>query len=352
MVSAILARVSDIPDGKIAVYDITDTDGRPSPEGRLVAERLTSRLTASGGVRVIERRRLEAALKELSLSAAGAVDEAGLARAGFLSGAGAVVTGTLTELNGGYELNARAVNVVTGDIISAATVPLQIDMREGPSAMRLPPARLPAHPAAEKEAPQAPPGWNLWPGRGKAFFRDGAIIYCTESRQLDNADKPRSGYYPGLLLEKEIAGKKWELEIMADYDMKGIGGQWFSVFVWLGKKGAHPHRPSPGGSLAVTASRQKDTGYHHDFFGFAYEPGGDMVRFGAEINSLRFERDGDLFTIYAGTDGKDYRKALSVFSPKGGAAESQRLVLGAQAFGDPGSCAVYRSIKLNGKPLF
>lgn len=352
VVSAILDKTAHIPDRTLAVYDITGVSGEATAEGRLVAERLTSRLAASGKVRVIERRRLEAALKELSLSASGAVDEAGLARAGFMSGAGAVVTGTLARLDSGYELNARAVNVVTGDVIAAASALLRINLAEGGASIRSLPSPRTSPAGADAAAGPPPPGWKLWPGRGKASFRDGAIVYCIESRQMDYGDAPRSGYYPGLLLEKELAGKKWELEIRADYDAKGFGGQWLSAFVWLGEKDAHPHRSSPRSALSLTASRQKDTGYDIDDFGFAYEPGGELVRFGREIDSVRFERDGDRFTVYGGVGGKDFRKAFSVYSPRAGAAPSQRIVLGGQAFGDPGSCATYRSIKLNGKPLF
>jgi hypothetical protein len=352
VVRAVTARAADIPDGKIAVHDITDMDGLPSPEGRLVAERLTSRLTASGAVRVIERRRLESALKELNLSAPGAVDETGLARAGFLSGAGAVVTGTLARLDGGYELSARAVNVVTGDVIAAATALLQIDMKEGAGAVRRLPAPLPARPSARTNAPQAPPGWKIWPGRGRSYFSPEGIRYCVERRQIDHGDPPEAGYSPGLLLEREISGNEWELEMIAEYDMKLSAGHWLSAFVWLGEKDARPHRGSPRGAFSLTGFRFLDNGYSADNFTFESDPGGDVVRLGPEINSLRFERNGEFFSVYGGVDGGNYRKALSVFSPAGGAAASQRLVLGGQAFGDPGSCAVYRSIKLNGKPLW
>jgi len=352
VVSAILARSSDIPDGKIAVYDITDTDGRPSPEGRLIAERLTSRLTASGGVRVIERRRLETALKELGLSAAGAVDESGLARAGFLSGAGAVVTGTLDRLDGGYELNARAVNVVTGDVIAAATVPLRIDMEEGSGAVRHPPAPLPARPTEPADAPRAPPGWKTWPGPGRSFFSGNAVRYCLERRQIDHSDDPEAGYTHGLLLEREITGRKWTVEILAEYDMRPGEGHWLSSFVWLGEKDAHPHRGASRSALTLSAFRFLDRGYNADYFGLTYEPNGENKDLSREINSVLFERDGDLFTVHAGVDGNGYRKIFSVFSPQAGRSPSQRVVLGGQAFGDPGSCAVYRSIKLNGKPLF
>jgi len=176
VVSAILAKAADIPENTVAVYDIVDISGGTSPEGRLVAERLTSRLAASGRIRVIERRRLEAAMKELSLSASGAVDEAGLAKAGFISGAGAVVTGTLTRLNGGHELNARAVNVVTGDVIAAATALLRIDLASGAGTVRRLPAPRP--PPRRGGNDGAPAGLGSLAGPRKGVFqrRDHSLL--------------------------------------------------------------------------------------------------------------------------------------------------------------------------------
>ncbi|MDQ7772934.1 MAG: FlgO family outer membrane protein [Elusimicrobiales bacterium] len=346
VVSAILKKASDIPERTLAVYDITGVSGETSPEGRLVAERLTSRLAASGEVRVIERRRLEAALKELSLSASGAVDEAGLARAGFLSGAGAVVTGTLARLNSGHELNARAVNVVTGDVIAAASALLQIDMAAGGGTVRRMQEPRPAPPAAGPP----PPGWKAWPGRGRFEFSGGTIRYCLEARQHDYLSAPKEGYYPGVLLEREIAGEKWEVEVSADYAMSGSGGQWLSVFVWLGEKDARP--AINDGTLSLIARRNQDSGYGSDDFTMHYEPGGELAILGTAVRNVRIRRDGKMFSLYWSADGKDYAKAVSVFSPGGAAAPSQRIVLGGQAFGAAASCAHYGQIKLNGRPLF
>lgn len=350
VVSAILDKASDIPERTLAVYDITGVSGETTPEGKLVAERLTSRLAASGEVRVIERRRLEAALSELSLSASGAVDEAGLAKAGFLSGAGAVVTGTLARLNSGYELNARAINVVTGDVIAAATALLHIDLAPGGGAVRHMPAPRPAHPAVSTGTTEPPPGWEVWPGRGKLTFPGGKPRYCLETRQHDYLSSPKDGYHPGILMAREILGEKWEVEASADYTMSGIGGQWLSVFVWFGEKDVRPAIQE--GVLSLIARRQQDSGYGSDNFSLSYEPRAEPVDLQPSVKYIRIRRDGKMFSLYWSEDGKTYNKEITVFSPGAAEAAAQKIVLGGQAFGSTSSCADYEYIKLNGKPLF
>lgn len=350
VVSAILDKAPYIPERTLAVYDIAGVSGETTPEGKLVAERLTSRLASSGEVRVIERRRLEAALRELSLSASGALDEAGLAKAGFISGAGAVVTGTLARLNSGYELNARVINVVTGDVIAAATALLHIDLAPGGGAVRRLPAPRPAPLSAGESSTEPPPGWTIWPGRGKLTFPGGEPYYCLETRQHDYLSSPKEGYFPGILMSRDIQGENWEVEAYADYRMSGIGGNWLSVFVWFGEKDIRP--AINDGILSLVARRNQDTGYGLSNFTLHYEPGGEAAILGPSVRHIRIKREGKMFSLHWSEDGETYHKEVSLFSPGAAAAPAQKIVLGGQAFGSTSSCADYEYIKLNGEPLF
>ncbi|KAF0126712.1 MAG: putative lipoprotein [Elusimicrobia bacterium] len=349
VVSAILSKAGDIPDGTLAVHDITGVSGETTPEGRLVAERLTSRLASSGKVRVIERRRLEAALKELSLSASGAVDEAGLAKAGFLSGAGAVVTGTLARLDGGYELNARAINVATGDVIAAATALLHIDLASGGGTVRRLPAPRPSPPAVPAGPTEPPPGWKVWPGPGRFDFDGRELRYCLAARQHDGFSESRDGYIPGLTLEREITGDNWTVDVSARYEMSGASGQWLSATLWFGEKDVRPALYSADLALNV---RMNQNGDSMDFT-YWYYPGGELVVTPpSKSRKFRFERKGSFFSVYGQDAGGEYSKTISLFSPAAAKAPAQKLVIAGQAFGSITSCADYEYIKLDGKPLF
>ncbi|MCW5211946.1 hypothetical protein VU04_03440 [Desulfobulbus sp. TB] len=129
-VSALGKMISDrIPKGsKIAVTELVDLEGNISSLGKFIAEELITELTILNGreVTVIERRLMMKVLEEQNLSVSELVDPSAIKNVGKLLGAGAIVTGTITELGDEVRVNARIVSTKTGEIESAAraTIPI------------------------------------------------------------------------------------------------------------------------------------------------------------------------------------------------------------------------------------
>ena len=365
IVAAITYSGARVPARKIVVYEFTDMSRRVRPEGRLVAERLTTKLVQTGKFQMIERSRLEAALKELNLHASGVIDENAALRAGRMLGAEAIVTGTMARLNNGFEINARLIDVETAGIIAGQIATLREDdllvREEAPRpAYAAPPARpQPApEPRSRPAAGPLPAGWEEWPGHenryGSYSLEGGKLLYRLSGRQHDFFDHPRQdGYNPGLLLAREINGRNWTIEMKARYELRPPGGKWLSLYVWFGKEKTRPSVESPGAVLSLFSNRQGDSGYGSNDFQVAYYPGSKTsAHLSPETAFLRIRRKEDLFTVETSVDGKNFTQALSVRSPEAAAAPAQKIVLGGQAFSETGSYAEYSYIKFNGKPLF
>lgn len=363
IVATLLKARENIPGGKVVVYELSDISGRSTPEGKLVAERLTTCLARTGRFTVIERSRLEAALKEMNMAAAGITDPGTVARAGRVLGAEAIITGTLTRLNGRYEINARVIAAETGSILAAVTEQLEEeDLRVD--------ANEPYEPAGPVEKPgpktvlqpsgqNLPEDWEEWPGwQGGAYGRysleGGKLTYRLGSRQHDHIDAPmEGGYYPGLLLSKQISGRYWTVEARVKYHMPQESGRWLSFYVWLGQRGARPSINSAARVLALGTFRMGDSGYHTNLLQFFRIPGQQKeVPPPKDYSVVRFERRGEVFKAWLSYDGKKFEETLSFDFPAAAAGISQKIVLGGQAYSAARSYAEYDYIKFNGKDLF
>lgn len=122
IVREIVASKEKIKTKSIAVIEFTDVNGDLTPEGRLLTERLTTQLATTKEFSVIERSRLKEVIKELKLSLSGVIDPQTVKQVGKILGADAVLTGTLTIIGNKIEINARLVDVETGEIITGVTV--------------------------------------------------------------------------------------------------------------------------------------------------------------------------------------------------------------------------------------
>jgi TolB-like protein len=103
----------------------TDTALQPLAYG--LADLLMTDLARSASLRVVDRLRLDALLRELSLVSAGRVDETTAPRVGRLIQARRLVLGSATQQAGGQiAIEAGIADVVTGDVRAAvsATAPL------------------------------------------------------------------------------------------------------------------------------------------------------------------------------------------------------------------------------------
>jgi len=108
----------------IAVVDFTNVGKDPQLEGLVkgIPESVTTYLGKEGKVRIVERSRLEAALKELQLGMTGIVDEKTAARVGKAVGASAIMVGSFLKIGDLIRINARLIDVQTGEVIMADQV--------------------------------------------------------------------------------------------------------------------------------------------------------------------------------------------------------------------------------------
>ena len=111
----------------IAVVDFSTLEGNITGLGRYIAEELLTRLFHIGRYRVIERNLLEKAINELKFNASGYVSDDFAKNVGEMIGADAIVTGTITRIGKAVKVNARVIDVETGDILAAASSSIAMD---------------------------------------------------------------------------------------------------------------------------------------------------------------------------------------------------------------------------------
>ncbi len=122
--------VKGVPEGRMlrtAVTDFPDLQGVANDLGRYVAERLTTRLAQTPRFRVIERRRLAQVLAELKFGMSDLVDPAKAKQLGRIAGVEALAVGSLSDLGTTVEVDARIIEVETGNMLVAATSTISKD---------------------------------------------------------------------------------------------------------------------------------------------------------------------------------------------------------------------------------
>ncbi len=160
---------ASLPEKKIAVLAFPYHNGKLSSGSSILSERLTTDLVGKGKIRVIERRLIEKILQEKHLSETGALDPKTIKAIGAVLGADAIVTGTLIDVNDEKtEVNARMIEVESGEVLSAAQATVERSWTDRPASVRRQaPAGTPAPdpedsvPATEEEKPKASHGRAL-----------------------------------------------------------------------------------------------------------------------------------------------------------------------------------------------
>lgn len=106
---------------KVAVLSFPYHDGRVSSGSSILPEQLTTELAQRKGVQVIERRLMQQLLAEEKLSETGVIDPSGIKTIGSILDVETVVTGTLIDNEDGTtEVNARLIDVKTGEVLAAS----------------------------------------------------------------------------------------------------------------------------------------------------------------------------------------------------------------------------------------
>ena len=110
--------LQDPKKGNKATYAFLDftTDNKNALVEKYITDALTEAVFSTGKVKIIERANLEKILDEQKFQASGLVDESQAANIGVIAGVEYVCYGTIKEIENGYTVNARVVDVETGEI--------------------------------------------------------------------------------------------------------------------------------------------------------------------------------------------------------------------------------------------
>ncbi len=121
---------------KVAILPFSYADGRKSPGGNIVSERLTTRIVKLKKLQVIERQLLDKVIQELHLETTGVVDAETTKQLGKVLGVDAIITGSLVDIgNNKVEVNARVIKTDTAEVITTASGEIDkiwIDVLTGP----------------------------------------------------------------------------------------------------------------------------------------------------------------------------------------------------------------------------
>jgi curli biogenesis system outer membrane secretion channel CsgG len=109
---------------RIAITNFTDIDGRYRKLGKFISEELISRLYKTKKFKIIERRKLDKIMKEHALTSSALFDNKTTKKLGKLLGVDAIVSGTMTDIGSYIKVNARVINIETGEITAVASVKL------------------------------------------------------------------------------------------------------------------------------------------------------------------------------------------------------------------------------------
>ena len=106
---------------RLAVLNFPYIDGFDSQGSKIVQERMSTTFSQNKKIRLVERALLNKVLEEKKLEMSGAFDEKTITELGKMLGVEAVLTGTLIDVNDtDTEINARIINVETGEIMASA----------------------------------------------------------------------------------------------------------------------------------------------------------------------------------------------------------------------------------------
>ncbi len=108
----------------IAVVDFRNTGGSENLNylEKTIPENIITRMAKSGRTEIVERARLQDALKEMELGIAGIIDEQSAVELGRAVGANAILLGSFASIGQKIRINARLIEVSTSRIIKAEVV--------------------------------------------------------------------------------------------------------------------------------------------------------------------------------------------------------------------------------------
>ncbi|MCX5785195.1 MAG: hypothetical protein NTX59_05865 [Elusimicrobia bacterium] len=195
--------------------------------------------------------------------------------------------------------------------------------------------------------------WDTWTGwnddYGSHELKADGLYYRLTERQDDTRNEPSDGYSPGLILSRAITGSSWRVDLQADFKIPPGQVKRFSYGVWLGGDSTRPSLGSASAVLKLLAQRQNGPGPDDDALIITCLPGGAPVKIPKTAETLRFERNGNLFTVSYSLNKKEFKPVARLEA----AAEdvpAQEFFIGGFAAGDTqGAYARFTSLKMNGQ---
>jgi len=96
--------------------------------GKIVSEMLTTSFVNSESFKIIEREQLQKVIKEFQLSQSGIIDTSYAKQIGKITGADAIVTGSVIKIGNSLRLDARIIDVESGIILTAEKCTGELDI--------------------------------------------------------------------------------------------------------------------------------------------------------------------------------------------------------------------------------
>lgn len=112
---------------RLVVLTFLDNEGKKSPYGEILAEKLTTELVKKDRFLILDRLANQKVLKEAGLSLDAPTDTATLRKIGEVLKVGVIITGIVTPYQDGVFVNTRLIEIKTGLILKADEVYVRID---------------------------------------------------------------------------------------------------------------------------------------------------------------------------------------------------------------------------------
>ncbi len=208
----------------------------------------------------------------------------------------------------------------------------------------------------KKARPYSLAGWEIWPGQDNAYgsyeVKKNGVYYHLTGRQDDTREAPSDGYFPGLILARELRGSEWLLDMEADFLLPpGKTGR-FSCGVWLGDNYARPDLGNFSSVFILLFRRQNETGPGKYAVSLTHIPGGRPYTVPLKTKVIRFERHGTELAMSYSLNRKNFTRAFQVSVPDAGTAPAQKFFIGGYAGGEiKDARARFKSLKFNGEEL-
>jgi TolB-like protein len=113
----------------IAIADFVNDDQSVSKLGRYIADKLTPYFSRSDQFSVLERAIIDKVIAEQQFQVSSFVDESSTQAFGKLLGAETIVSGSVSELNDAFYINAKVVGVAYGNLLTSVDVEVDKDSR-------------------------------------------------------------------------------------------------------------------------------------------------------------------------------------------------------------------------------